>query len=140
MSVVIPIRNDEGRTRYFSPRYAKITVGQAITWYNPGNEPHSLIFDIEIKPYPVKIGIQPSSTFSKPFPFYVPRIDYSCATHPEEKGSIVIYPKDENDMTNTDTLRHLQGVIGSEPPPILSHLQHKPTTYGKKVLPDVASH
>ncbi|MGC1929252.1 MAG: hypothetical protein WA667_09780 [Candidatus Nitrosopolaris sp.] len=52
------------------------------------------------------------------------------------RGSIVIYPKDENEMTNTERLRHLQGFIVTEPPERLSHLRHEPTTYGNQVLPD----
>ena len=86
MSVAIPIRTNEPGTRYFTPRFANIVVGQTITWYNAGNDIHSLIFDTELPPYDIKIGdIAPISAFSKKFEFYVPRIDYSCATHPEEK-------------------------------------------------------
>lgn len=44
-----------------------------------------------IPPYDIKIGdITSVGTFSKRFDFYVARIDYSCATHPEEKGTIPV--------------------------------------------------
>lgn len=76
-------------TRYFTPRFVKMVVGDKITWYNANDESHSLIFDKE--------------SFSRTFDVYVPRIGYSCATHPEEKGTIVIYPKEEVEMTNTET-------------------------------------
>ena len=96
MSVAIPIRTNEPGTRYFTPRFVNIVVGETITWYNAGKDIHSLIFDTEIPPYDIKIGdVVPVSTLSKRFDFYVPRIDYSCATHPEEKGTIVIYEKNE---------------------------------------------
>lgn len=105
-------------------------------WHNPNSDTHSLVFDNEIKPYNIKIGdVEPRGTFSKKFEIYVPRIDYSCALHPEEKGTIVIYPKSEEQMTNTETLRHLQGFLGTKPPEILSHLAHKPT-----VSPEIANH
>jgi class 3 adenylate cyclase len=141
MSVAIPIRTNEPGTRYFTPRFANIVVGQTVTWYNAGNDIHSLIFDTELPPYDIKIGdIAPISAFSKKFEFYVPRIDYSCATHPEEKGTIVIYEKNEDEMTDTERLRHLQGFLGTKPPDVLSHLSHEPIIYGKKVSPDIAKY
>ena len=141
MSVAIPIRTNEPGTRYFTPRFVNMVVGETITWYNAGKDIHSLIFDTEIPPYDIKIGdIAPVGTFSKRFDFYVPRIDYSCATHPEEKGTIVIYEKSEEDMTDTERLRHLQGFLGTEPPDVLSHLRHKPIVYGKRVLSDIAKY
>jgi class 3 adenylate cyclase len=140
MSVVIPKRNGNSGTRYFVPKFTKIVVGQTITWYNADDDSHSLIFDKEIIPYPAKIGdVRPRGTLSKKFDSYVPRIDYSCASHPEEKGTIVIYPKSEDQMTNTETLRHLTGFLGTEPPDILSHLRHKPTPYGTTLLPDIST-
>ena len=56
MSVAIPIRTNELGTRYFTPRFVNIVVGETITWYNAGKEIHSLIFDTEIPPYDIKIG------------------------------------------------------------------------------------
>ena len=98
MSVAIPIRTNKAGTRYFTPRFVNIVVGETITWYNAGKDIHSLIFDTEIPPYDIKIGdVVPVGTLSRRFDFYVPRIDYSCATHPEEKGTIVIYEKNEGD-------------------------------------------
>jgi len=141
MSVAIPLRTNEPGTRYFTPRFVSIVVGQTITWYNVGKDIHSLMFDTEIPPYDIKIGdITPVGTFSKRFDFYVPRIDYSCATHPEEKGTIVIYEKNEDEMTDTERLRHLQGFLGTKPPDVLSHLSHEPIIYGKNVLPDIANY
>jgi len=141
MSVAIPIRTNEPGTRYFTPRFVNIVVGETITWYNVGKDIHSLIFDTEIPPYDIKIGdITAGGKFSKRFEFYVPRIVYSCATHPEEKGTIVIYEKDEDEMTDTERLRHLQGFLGTKPPEILSHLNHEPIVYGKTLLPDIANY
>jgi hypothetical protein len=128
----------DSRTRYFLPRFVKIVVNESVTWYNTDNESHSLILVKEIKPYDIAIGnVEPGTSFSKKFDFYVPKIDYSCAIHPEEKGTIVIYPKSEEEMTNTETLRHLSGFLGRDPPDILKHLGHKPITYGITVLPEI---
>jgi class 3 adenylate cyclase len=141
MSVAIPIRTNQPGTRYFTPRFVNIVVGETITWYNVGKDIHSLIFDTEIPPYGIKIGdVVPVGTLSKRFDFYVPRIDYSCATHPEEKGTIVIYEKNEDEMTETERLRHLQGFLGTKLPDVLGHLRHKPIVYGKTVLPDIAKY
>ena len=64
MSVAIPIRTNELGTRYFTPRFVNIVVGETITWYNAGKDIHSLIFDIEIPPYDIKIGaITPVGTY-----------------------------------------------------------------------------
>jgi hypothetical protein len=62
-----------------------------------------------------------------------------CANHPQEKGTIAIYPKDEKEMTNTERLRFLSGFMGSQPPEISSHLSHKPTIYGINVIPELAA-
>ncbi|MGC2571854.1 MAG: hypothetical protein WA364_10125 [Candidatus Nitrosopolaris sp.] len=51
MSVAIPIRTNKAGTRYFTPRFVNIVVGETITWYNAGKDIHSLIFDTEIPPY-----------------------------------------------------------------------------------------
>jgi plastocyanin len=55
MSVAIPIRTNESGTRYFTPRFVNMVVGDTITWCN-GKDIHSLIFDTEIPPYDIKIG------------------------------------------------------------------------------------
>lgn len=140
MSVVIPLRSKDPGKKYFSPRFIKIVVNQTVTWYNTDNDSHSLVFDRQIIPYNIKIGdVGPRGILTKRFDSYVPRIDYSCAMHPEELGTIVIYPKPENEMTNTDTLRHLTGFLGKDPPDILKHLGHKAIPYGETILPSISA-
>ncbi len=140
MSVVIPHITNEPGIRYFMPRFVSIAVGQTIRWLNTDNESHSIIFEKEIPPYDIKIGdVGPNGECAKTFNFYTPRIEYSCAIHPQEKGTIAIYPKQEEEMSNTERLRFLIGFTGNQLPEILSNLSHKPIVYGKNLIPEIAA-
>ncbi len=41
----------------------------------------------------------------------VERIDYHCETHPNETGTVIILPKNEESMTNTERLRFLSSFL-----------------------------
>jgi class 3 adenylate cyclase len=142
-SVVIPADSGRIGTRYFNPRYATIAIGESIKWINADSRSHSLVFDLEIPPYGTKIGeVKPLDTFEKFFDVYVPRLEYSCAIHPQEKGSIIIYPKKADEMSNTDKLRHLVGAFDIKLPDtgILNHLAHAKTPTGHALSPVLVEH
>jgi hypothetical protein len=67
--------------------------------------------------------IKARESISKTFTYYVPKLDYTCKIHPEEQGAIVMYPKNENDMTNTQNLRHLDELFDINPKEPLTHLR-----------------
>ena len=123
--------------KYFNPRYIKITVGDSINWINTDNEPHTLVYIkdgqmCEIPYYGTKIGhLEPNQNLFKKFDSYISRLDYSCALHPQETGIIIMYPTSQDNMTNTQTLRHLADVEDIPLPDILSHL--RPTTSHRDV-------
>jgi plastocyanin len=73
----------------FMPRFVKALIGGTITWSNQDQRDHSLIFEKQVAPYGYKIGeLKPGESLSKIFDTYIPRIDYTCALHPEEKGTL----------------------------------------------------
>lgn len=74
-----------------------ITVGDQIEWINNDAKEHILVFRNERPPYEVLIGrIEPGKLISKSFDYLVSRIDYGCAIHPEENGTIIMYPKKDD--------------------------------------------
>jgi hypothetical protein len=127
--------------KFFNPRYIKITFGDSIKWINPTNDTHSLIYIkdgklCEIPHYGTSIGyLEPNQTLLKKFDYYVSKLEYSCALHPEETGIIIMYPKLPDSMTNTESLRHLADVGDIELPDILSHL--RPTTSHRNVKREI---
>ena len=52
----------------------------------------------------------------------VERIDYHCETHPNETGSVIILPKNEESMTNTERLSFLSRIFNFKLPEPYSHL------------------
>ena len=135
-AVIIPRQTNEPNPRYFLPSHVRIIPGQQIKWMNADNRTHNLIFTQEIIPYGIRIGeIGPKKILLKKFDTYVPVIDYTCALHPEEKGKIVMYPKPEREMSNTETLRHLTAVNRMQLPKDLDHLNHTQVpNYGREVI------
>ena len=126
MSVIIPPSNNNDPTdvKYFYPGFVKVSIGQSIRWINTDSKDHYLIFTKDQPEYGKEIGmINAGKSFSKTFTYYVPKLDYTCKIHPEEQGSIVMYPKNENDMTNTQNLRHLDELFDINPNEPLTHLR-----------------
>jgi hypothetical protein len=93
--------------------------GDTIEWINTDTKPHILV----IHPTEQRIGpIHPNQVAYLKFDYQVERIDYECAEHSEEQGTIVMYPKREDEMTNTERIRFLSRVFDITPPSFLSHL------------------
>ena len=119
--VVIPkhfrnLRNQKiANIKYFAPRFIKIRTGQTNTWVNRDSEPHELISGNAEYGRPdgiLNTGIiEPGESFSKRFDNTTPSIPYFCIRHPEERGTIIIYDKFEDEMTMKESIDHLKKVF-----------------------------
>lgn len=126
--VVIPKFIDYGNNlKYFIPRFAKIQRGEIIEWTNLDIKSHTLVFYYKLndeiysigKLGPLRSGESQHMTFDYGD---VERIDYHCETHPNETGSVIILPKNEESMTNTERLRFLSRIFNLKLPEPYSHL------------------
>lgn len=127
--VIIPPKftNTKLKINYFVPRFKKATKGEDIEWVNLDSNSHHLefygILDNEPK-FLFDLGtIEPKATRKTEFDYDIPRIDYICTLHNNEIGTLIIYPKPENQMTNTDQSRFLNKIFDINPPSSLSHLR-----------------
>ena len=130
--VIIPPKfsNKYAEIIYFNPRYVKVLRDRAVEWVNFDNTPHELKFypvsDKSDKQYPsnrtfhllIKVGARKRKIFD----FEYPRIDYICQLHKNEVGTVIIYPKPENQMSNTEQLRFLSKIFNIKPTRQLAHL------------------
>jgi len=119
--VVIPnhFRNLRNRKivniKYFAPRFIKLRTGQTNTWVNRDVEPHELVSGNAEYGRPDGILnngiIEPGKTFSKRFDNTIPSIPYFCIRHPEERGTVIIYDKFEDEMMIKERIDHLKQVF-----------------------------
>ena len=117
--VIIPrpnLRNQESSyIKYFNPRFIKIQIGQTITWINRDDEHHELVSGNAEHGRPdgiLNTGIiESSKSVSKKFDINIPSIPYFCVRHPEERGIIVIYTKNEEEITMKERIDHLRQVF-----------------------------
>ena len=70
-----------GTKRYFEPRFITLLPRQTVTWINRDTVPN--------------IG----------------NIPYFCTLHPSERGTIVVIPKHEESLTNSERLELLDSVF-----------------------------
>ena len=119
--VVIPkgLRNlrkqKSSYVKYFAPRFIKIQTGQTNTWINRDSEPHELVSGNAEYGRPdgiLNTGIiEPGKSFSKRFDTNIPSIPYFCIRHPEERGTIIIYNKYEDEMNIKERIDHIKQVF-----------------------------
>lgn len=129
-NVIIPrFTKHGGEQKYFTPRYIKIVKGETIEWINFDIKPHTLVFlsiknKQDIKQIDKLGPIEPQKSKKKIFDYKgIVRIDYYCENHGNEIGSIVIYPKPEEQMSNTEQLRFLTRAFNIDVPESLKHLK-----------------
>jgi hypothetical protein len=123
--IIIPpdFKNLKLENNYFMPRFVKVLKGQEVEWVNLDTSSHQLRFygvldnDLE--------RIEPKESASKRFDYDQSRIDYRCTLHNNEFGTVVIYPKPEEQMTNKEQFEFLSKIFDIKPPPSLSHLVSK---------------
>jgi plastocyanin len=111
--VIIPlsvIKDKQSGLRYLQPRLIKINLHDTIRWVNSDTKSHTLAFKEGHKFYSGVIGkgkIRPGESLEMKFDYDTPRLDYFCLDHRDEWGVIVIYPKPDEMMSNTERLRFL---------------------------------
>jgi len=116
--VIIPRSlKDSTEVMYFEPRIVKILSGMSITWMNRDTKTHILTSGNADSLLPTEffhtndIGRGKSTTIK--IESNQPAIPYYCSLHPAERGLIVVLPKDEDEMTNTQTLKFLDSIVPS---------------------------
>jgi class 3 adenylate cyclase/plastocyanin len=110
------LRNQKiGNVKYFAPRFIKLRTGQTNTWVNRDTEPHELVSGNAEYGRPdgiLNTGIiEPGKSFSKRFDNAIQSIPYFCIRHPEERGTVIIYDKFEDEMTMKERIEHLKQVF-----------------------------
>src|SRR5947209_13559159 len=110
--------------KYFDPRFIIIQRGETIDWINDDTKNHTLLSHKFGQPTDLlRIGpIAPGQTQSRTINYGISKIDYLCSIHPEERGTIVILEKKEDDLTNTERLKMLSNIFDIEPTEIMAHL------------------
>jgi plastocyanin len=127
--IIIPPKftNTSLEVNYFTPRFKKILKGDKLEWVNQDSNIHHLKFykvvgeEIEFLFDLGKIQPNKPSPMAN-FDFNFPRIDYLCTLHTNEIGTIIIYPKAESEMSNTQQIRFLSKIFNIKPPALWSHL------------------
>jgi class 3 adenylate cyclase/plastocyanin len=110
------LRNQKlSNVKYFAPRFIKLRTGQTNTWVNRDTEPHELVSGNAEYGRPdgiLNTGIiEPGKSFSKRFDNAIQSIPYFCIRHPEERGTVIIYDKFEDEMTMKERIEHLKQVF-----------------------------
>jgi class 3 adenylate cyclase/plastocyanin len=110
------LRNQKlSNVKYFAPRFIKLRTGQTNTWVNRDTEPHELVSGNAEYGRPdgiLNTGIiEPGKSFSKRFDNAIQSIPYFCIRHPEERGTVIIYDKFEDEMTMKERIDHLKQVF-----------------------------
>lgn len=128
--IIIPpnFTNPELENNYFIPRFVKVLNGQEVEWVNLDTSSHYLKFYVlqeEAKPLFELGPIETKKSRTWKFDYNQLRIDYRCAFHENEIGTIVIYSKPEEEMTNKEQFEFLSKVFDIKPPPPLNHLVSK---------------
>ena len=116
--VIIPRSvKDSTEVMYFEPRIVKILSGMSITWMNRDTKTHRLTSGNADSLLPTEFfhtdDIDRGKLTTIKIESNQPAIPYYCTLHPAERGLIVILPKDEDEMTNTQTLKFLDSIVPS---------------------------
>lgn len=123
--VIIPHKftNSQLKVNYFIPRFKKVVKGENVEWVNLDSNTHHLRFyEISGKRLLDLGRIRPKTSKKQRFDYNVSRIDYECILHNNEIGTVIIYPKPEDQMTNSQQLRFLSEIFDIKPPSSLSYL------------------
>ena len=108
---------DPRRKKYFHPRFAKILPGQEIRWINHDTRSHrlvsgnpdTLISDGLFDTGEILVGQASSIQFNTSKKTM--SIPYFCFLHPNERGSVIILPGEEESLTNEERLHLLESTF-----------------------------
>jgi adenylate cyclase len=108
---------DPRRKKYFHPRFAEVLPGQKIRWINhdtrnhrlvSGN-PDTLISDGIFDTGEILAGQASSIQFKTSQ--RAGSIPYFCFLHPNERGTVIILPREEDSLTNEEHLELLESTF-----------------------------
>lgn len=89
----------------------------SITWMNRGTKTHRLTSGNADQLLPTEFfhsdDIDRGKSTTSKIESNQPAIPQYCSLHPAERGLIVILPKDEDEMTNTQNLKFLDSIVPS---------------------------
>jgi len=110
-AIIIP----RGTKRYFEPRFVTLLPRQTVTWINRDTVPHSLssgepdkrVTGRVFNTGPISAGSLATVTVGP----NIGNIPYFCTLHPSERGTIVVIPKHEESLTNSERLELLDSVF-----------------------------
>jgi adenylate cyclase len=117
-STVIVIQRDDKwdprRKKYFHPRFVRVFPGQEIRWVNHDTKNHrlvsgnpdTLISDGIFDTGEILVGNASSIHFDSSQG--VKSIPYFCHLHPNERGTVVVLPREENSLTSEERLALLE--------------------------------
>ena len=121
MDNIVIIQRDEKwdprRKKYFHPRFVKVLPGQEIRWINHDTKNHrlvsgnpdTLISDGIFDTGEILVGNASSIQFNssqgaKSMPYF-------CLLHPNERGTVIILPMEEDSLTNDERLELLESTF-----------------------------
>jgi class 3 adenylate cyclase/plastocyanin len=107
---------DPRRKKYFHPRFARVLPGQQVTWINHDTKNHrlvsgnpdTLISDGIFDTGEILVGQTSSIQFKSSQIARARSIPYFCLLHPNERGTVVVLPKEEDSLTNEERLELLE--------------------------------
>ncbi|HJY14884.1 MAG TPA: adenylate/guanylate cyclase domain-containing protein [Nitrososphaeraceae archaeon] len=120
-NVVVIIQRDDKwdprRKKYFHPRFVKVLPGQEIRWINHDTKNHrlvsgnpdTLISDGIFDTGEILMGNAGSIQFNSSQE--AKSIPYFCLFHPNERGTVVILPMEEDSLTNDERLELLESTF-----------------------------
>jgi adenylate cyclase len=108
---------DPRRKKYFHPRFAKVLPGQEIIWINHDTKNHrlvsgnpdTLISDGVFDTGEILAGEASSIRFNTSK--RTRSITYFCFLHPNERGTVIILPMEEDSLTNEERLQLLESTF-----------------------------
>jgi class 3 adenylate cyclase/plastocyanin len=120
-NVVVIIQRDDKwdprRKKYFHPRFVKVLPGQETKWINHDTKNHrlvsgnpdTLISDGIFDTGEILMGNAGSIHFNSSQE--AKSIPYFCLFHPNERGTVVILPREEDSLTNDERLEILESTF-----------------------------
>ena len=108
---------DPRRKKYFHPRFIRVMPGQQVRWINhdvknhrlvSGN-PDTLISDGKFDTGEISVGNASSIQFNSSQG--AKSIPYFCLLHPNERGTVIILPMEEDSLTSEERLELLESTF-----------------------------
>lgn len=113
--VVIPRFNENtSEILYFEPRIIKVVKGETITWINRDTKVHNLTSGDGSSSLPSPFfqtgSMLPGESTTVKIDSNQQSIPYYCSMHPTERGVIGIFPKSEDQMTESEKSKFLDDI------------------------------